>query len=369
MTRPHLVIDARLYGTTHTGIGRYTQNLIIHLHQNHLLDQYRTTIIGYPKLIPQIQEDTANSYHYLPTSIRHYSLSEQLFFPFILYHLRPSLVHFTHFNEPLLYFGQSLITIHDLIKHFSSTPDTSTHILPIFWLKHLAYRFIVYLNITTNHLIVPSNFWRQIILSRYHILSTRIQTIYEAVDPHLLVVQKLRPAQKYLVYIGNFYPHKNIHIILSALTKLPNFKLKIIGKTEAHFFSQLKTQISRLRLQSQVEFTGYLTDTQLGTTLSSATALVHPSFLEGFSLTGLEAMAQNCPVIAANASCLPEIYQDAALYFDPHQSDELVNQIKKLSSSPRLRQTLIKKGRGVVKKYSWSSTARQTASLYQDLIG
>ena len=96
--------------------------------------------------------------------------------------------------------------------------------------------------------------------------------------------------------------------------------------------------------------------------------MVHPAILEGFSLTGLEAMAFGCPVIAASSSCLPEIYQQSVLYFDPYDSQKLAEQIIKLQNTPSLRCELIRLGHQQVKKYSWSTTAAQTLQFYEQII-
>ncbi len=79
-------------------------------------------------------------------------------------------------------------------------------------------------------------------------------------------------------------------------------------------------------------------------------------------------MALGCPVISSNSSCLPEIYQDSVLYFDPHDSRQLVKQINRLIKNPHLRQQLIQKGCRQVNKYSWENTAKKTLSVYQRLL-
>lgn len=121
-------------------------------------------------------------------------------------------------------------------------------------------------------------------------------------------------------------------------------------------------------LTSRVQFLGYVNDADFPKLYRSAIALVHPSLMEGFSLTGLEAMTLHCPVISSSASCLPEIHGQAALYFDPNNSSQLVKQIKTLQKSKTLRQKLITLGHQQVAKYSWSKTALQTLDVYQKTL-
>lgn len=367
-----IVIDARLYGPQHTGLGRYTKNLLIALKNTPDFKKYHFTLLVYPELKETILKDLGNNFDYLSTNLRHYSLKEQIFLPIILKKLRPDLVHFTHLDKAIFYRQKSLVTVHDLIRHFSKGPETTTKNPVLYWPKYWAYLLMTRLIFLTSHLIVPSNFWKKFIIEKYHFNPKKIITTYEAVDPNFLI--KTTKSHKnnfkksnYIVYTGNLYPHKNIDVILKALTKLPEIKLKIIC-ARSLFFDRITQQISKYKLKKQVEFLGYLPDSDFSKIYHQALALVHPSFLEGFSLTGLEAMSLDCPVIAANSSCLPEIYEDSVLYFDPYKSDELVSQILKLKKSPKLRQELINKGHQQVSKYSWNKTAEKTISFYGQII-
>ena len=366
----HIVIDARLYGPKHTGIGRYTKNLLIALKKLPQISDHKITLIIYKDLESEIKKDLGDSFNYITTNIKHYSLKEQLFLPIILYRLKPNLVHFTHFNKPILFFGKSVITIHDLIKHFFKGTKNTTKNKLTYWFKYFFYRLFTDFSIQHNYIIVPSDFWRNYIIKKYHIASSKIITTHEAVDPEFLnsKYQILNTKyQNYILYTGNLYPHKNIEIIIKSLQSLPNIKLKII--CARNYFSQkIEELVKNNYLESQVEFLGYVTDKDFKKIYSEALALVHPSLMEGFSLTGLEAMALGCPVISSNSSCLPEIYQKSVLYFDPYDSNQLISQINKLKNSPKLRQKMINLGFAQVQKYSWDLTAQKTFSVYQKIL-
>lgn len=161
----------------------------------------------------------------------------------------------------------------------------------------------------------------------------------------------------YLVYTGNFYPHKNVSLLIQAAQKL-KIKTYLIGK--------YSTFVTRLPVSDYVEFKHTLSDTQIQEYYHHALCFIMPSFLEGFGLPGLEAMAAGTPVIAANSSCLPEIYGNAALYFDPHSLASLISQINLIRSDPDIRTKLISKGHLQAQKYSWITTAKQTWHIYQE---
>ncbi len=363
----HILIDARLYGPKHTGIGRYTKNLLQALSYLPDFSNYRFSILIYPELEKESRQDLKDKFNIITTKIQHYSLQEQLFLPFLLYKLKPDLVHFTHFNKPILYFGKSVVTIHDLIKHFFKGSDTTTKNPLTYWLKYLMYRTLTSHTIKHNIIIVPSNYWKKFLIKNYKLPNNHVTTTHEAVDPKFTEYnQKVKKASNYILYTGNLYPHKNVPIILKALKNLPDITLKIISGRNV-FVDKFMNSIDK-KIRKQVEILGYIDDSQFNKIYSQALALVHPSLMEGFSLTGLEAMALNCPVISSNASCLPEIYQDSVLYFDPHKSDELVDQIRKLQNNDKLRLALISKGRKQFKKYSWQSTAKLTLNTYQQTL-
>jgi glycosyltransferase involved in cell wall biosynthesis len=113
---------------------------------------------------------------------------------------------------------------------------------------------------------------------------------------------------------------------------------------------------------------GFQSDEVVGRLYSQALALVHPSKMEGFGLTGLEAMKVGLPVVSSSASCLPEVYQDAALFFDPENVDDLVAKLEMIIGDQHLRDQLKDKGLLLAKKYSWRKMAKETLSVYNQIL-
>lgn len=163
----------------------------------------------------------------------------------------------------------------------------------------------------------------------------------------------------FLVYTGNLYPHKNVGVLIQAAEKL---KMDVAIVCARSVFE------SRLPKFPSVHYLGRLSDEDLVQLYKKTFAFVFPSLLEGFGLTGLEAMSVGLPVIAARASCLPEIYGNAALYFDPYSVDDLVTKIQVLLSDDKLRLSLIAKGKKQAQKYSWLQMANQTWKIYQKIL-
>ncbi len=119
---------------------------------------------------------------------------------------------------------------------------------------------------------------------------------------------------------------------------------------------------------SGVHFTGFVSDEELTWLYQHAQAYVFPSLMEGFGLPGLEAMAQGAPVVSSNATCLPEVYGDAALYFDPLSISDMVEKVEEVLNDEKLRSKLIRNGHKHISRYSWAKMAGQTHAVYLEAL-
>ena len=108
-----------------------------------------------------------------------------------------------------------------------------------------------------------------------------------------------------------------------------------------------------------------MSDEELQALLSSSCACTFPSLAEGFGIPPLEAMASGTPVLTSNTSCLPEVCEDNALYFDPYNEKDIAEKMKTILESKELRRELIKKGLSHVKKFSWEKMAKETRAAYE----
>jgi glycosyltransferase involved in cell wall biosynthesis len=95
---------------------------------------------------------------------------------------------------------------------------------------------------------------------------------------------------------------------------------------------------------------------------------VFPSFGEGFGLPLLEAMANKVPVVTSNTSAMPEVAEDAARYFDPHNPEEIADSIISVLESEEIKKDMLTKGKKRIKNFSWDKTATATLQFYNDVL-
>lgn len=367
-----IVIDARLYGLENAGIGRYLINLINQIEKQDTKNNY--LILLRKKYFHELNFKNKNFKKVL-ADYQHYSFKEQLALIIQLIKLKPDLTHFPHFNVPLLWWGKYIVTIHDLIKHESRGMATTTRSPWLYWLKHQLYLSLVNKAVKKSvKIITPSHFWKEELIQRYHLPAGKIIVTYEGIDEHLLknqtkvipeeVLKKYKIKKPFVVYTGSLYPHKNVEILAKAIGKINQGLHLVIICARNVFYKRFLLKIKKLGVIQSVNLVGFVPDEELAAIYKEAEAFVFPSLWEGFGLPGLEAMGLGLPVLAAKASCLPEVYGEAALYFNPYQTNDLVKKIKKIKEDKKFREELISKGLAQVRKYSWERTAKETLLVY-----
>lgn len=362
-------IDARLYGLTNRGLGRYVQNLVEEIDQSLLQNQE-----DHNKYLVFLGQDNFHEWQSVSGKItkvllplRWYSLKEQLLGARLINKHRIDLMHFTHFNVPYFYSGRFMVTIHDLtINRF---PDSRATTLP-FWLykiKLFSYRFLLKRTLQrAEKIICPSNFVKEDLLQYYHLPANKIEVIYEGAEkipPVSSNLDNFKITKPYLLYVGAAYPHKNLDFLAEAFIKFNtdnNYQLVLAGRLD-FFYTRLKNQ---LKNNPDIIFTGEVSDGELASLYQRALFFVFPSLNEGFGLPPLEAQANNCPVLSSNTSCLPEILQNSVLYFNPANQTKLVEQMRQLAKDESLRLKLQEAGRLNSARFSWPTMAETTLKLY-----
>lgn len=381
-------IDARFYGSLGKGLGRYTEKLIEHLE---VLDQEHEYVIFLRKENFDEYQPKNRRFKKVIAQYAWYGLTEQIFFVIILYRFSLDLVHFPHFNVPVLYRKKFVVTIHDLILVHYPTIRNTTRSAFFYWFKFLIYRLVIASAINrAKHIITVSHFTKRDIIKHYPKAERKITVTYEAADSFcqysgprdeekllerlsLLCESPVREEagtyrdiiEPYFLYVGNAYPHKNLSVLFAAAKAFPKYRLVLVGKGD-FFYKRLEEQARQEGL-TNVIFTGFLTDRELSSLYRYARCYIFPSLYEGFGLPPLEAMGRGAVVVASNRGSLPEILGDAARYFDPTDSAALVKVLEDLETHPDKKDDLRRRGYNQAVRYHFRDMARDTREIYQNI--
>ena len=359
-----IVIDARNSGTS---TGRYTDKLIENLQVIDRVNQYiiilNATRFNEVKLI-------APNFSKVKTKYKEFTFGEQLGFAWQLYRLRADLVHFAMVQQPLLYVKKSVTTIHDLTTVRFRNPAK-----PLLWyyLKLPPYWFVIQIVFRrAKAIITPTQYvLKDLIRFTKHRPAHALHT-YESAD---LIKEAPEPVvnligKQFILYVGRPTPHKNLERLMDSfknlVEKYPELYLVLAGKKDA-----LMEQHENYALEygiKNVIVTGFVSEGSLRWLYEHTACYVFPSLSEGFGLPGLEAMRHGALVASSKATCLPEVYGEAAHYFSPYSINEMTEAIHDVLSNNKLRIELARKSKKLVTKYSWLRMAEQTKKVYESVL-
>lgn len=187
------------------------------------------------------------------------------------------------------------------------------------------------------------------------------------------ILDKYGIKKDYILFVGTLQPRKNVARLIEAFSMLNsndkriNADLVIVGK-KGWMYEEILAAPEKFGISDKVKFLHSVSDEDLPSFYKNALCFVLPSLYEGFGLPILEAMQNGCPVLTSDVSSLPEAGGDAALYFDPLDTNDIKEKMELMMNDKELKIKLIQKGNGQVKKFSWEKTARETLNVLEGLI-
>lgn len=181
-------------------------------------------------------------------------------------------------------------------------------------------------------------------------------------DDIATIRQKYNLNKKYILYLSNANPHKNLKSLIKAYDQLSTdlkqeYQLVVCGGNKSETFTSTDA----------IKYLGRIPEKDLPAVLSGANLFVFPSLYEGFGLPPLEAMACGCPVISSNTSSMPEVLGDSCLYFDPHDTGAIKDQMIAVLNNEELRKDLIEKGLIKASAYSNTSMTKNIIDMFKSL--
>ncbi|MBX2980011.1 MAG: glycosyltransferase family 4 protein [Flavobacteriales bacterium] len=215
-----------------------------------------------------------------------------------------------------------------------------------------------------------SEFSRRDIGSRYAVRHSHIDVVYNGVGEMFKPLDEAgRAAARntyaqgapYFICVGSLHPRKNIARLLQAFDRMlthhpSDLRLVIVG--ERFWWDQrMEDAYKGMAHADRVHFTGRLGPEQLSQALGGALALAFVSYFEGFGIPVAEAMRCGVPVVAAEATCLPEVAGDAALYCDPFSVKDIARALHEMAGDAVLREGLSTAGIKRSQRYTWDNAA------------
>jgi glycosyltransferase involved in cell wall biosynthesis len=367
----HLCIDARMINNS--GIGVYIQNYIGYVLENRSVE---VTLLGNHTYLSSLYGRYENC-NIKSFSAEIYSIKEQLLYP----NLVPVCDVFwsPHYNVPILPIRASrrAVTVPDC-AHLALSKTFNFGLLKRIYSK-IVFRAAVYLSDTVMTI---SNFSKSEIVKYTKVNPVRIKVILLGIDQarYKLSLNKVdlnnvrlkyNLKSKYILFVGNVKPHKNLKALIIAFDliqeDIPSYKLLIVGKKEGFISgdNQVVELIKQRGLESRIDFTGYVDDKDLPFLYESADLFVFPSIYEGFGFPPLEAMASGCPVITTKLASMPEICGDAVRYTDISEPKNLATDIMQLLGDKPLRRFYVEKGNERVKKFTWKKSGLKFVNILE----
>ena len=396
-----IAIDARMYGAGQTGIGNYIYHLMKYLFEIDKKNSYLVFLLPeeYDKF-----ELPNKRVKKIKVTAKWYGWKEQLIFTFEILKHKIDLIHFPHFNSPILYHWiapflkiKTVTTIHDLTPYYFPGHKMNS------WLRRESFKLVFSTAVKKSSRVIAVSEYTKGDMVKIFLVGNenfrslqrnkqnKIQVIYEGVDEQFQVIKdygkinivgtqnfaslrkKYKITKPFIFYTGVWRNHKNLVGLIKAFDLIVNkYRMNyqlVLGGKEDPYYPEVRQTWEKLNLSDRIIRTGFISQKELPLFYNAADIFVIPSFQEGFGLIGLEAMACGTPVISSNKTSLPEILGDAAVYFNPNNYEEMAGKIAQVIQDKDLKAGLIQKGFQQIKKYDWKKMARETLEMYEEEMG
>ena len=387
-----IAIDARMYGAEQTGIGNYIYHLMKYLFEIDKENNYLVFLLPGEFDKFQLPNERVKK---IKVTAKWYSWREQLIFPFEILKHKIDLIHFPHFNSPILFHLitsflkiKTVTTIHDLTPYYFPGHKMNS------WLRRKSFKLVFSTAVKkSSRVIAVSEYTKKDIIKNFLAgnksfrfprknKQNKITVIYEGVNGQFQIIkdygkikavkEKYKISKPFIFYTGVWRNHKNLIGLIKAFGLIVNkyhldYQL-VLGGKEDPYYPEVRQTWEKLDLGDQIVRVGFISQEELPLFYNAADVFVIPSFREGFGLIGLEAMTCGTPVVSSNKTCLPEILGNAAIYFNPDNHQEMAEKIALAIQDENLKNNLIQKGFKQVKKYDWRRMAEETMGIYGRIL-
>jgi glycosyltransferase involved in cell wall biosynthesis len=292
---------------------------------------------------------------------------------------RDDLLHYPYFAVPVAAAAPVVVTVHDLI----------TLVMPGYHRSRQSAgysRLMARLARRAQAIITVSEYSRREIVSVLGVPEERVHVTYEAAGTEFSpsgppgeresLQDRYGLPPRFVLYLGGAERRKNIETVLRAWKaawmrgRIGEFGLVIVARFPPadSLYPNIPVLARDLDLAG-VHFVDSIPEQDKPAFFRAASAFVYPSVYEGFGLPPLEAMATGTPVLAANATSLPEIIGDGGVLVPPYDVSAWAEALEQVLVSGTLRAAMRDRGLRRAVQFSWDRTAEETAGVYRDVLG
>lgn len=225
---------------------------------------------------------------------------------------------------------------------------------------YLFYKILTPLIIKTSRAILTvSEFSKSEILKYYDVTPEKIHVVYNAVTKALENSTSDNQKEKYILTVGSLDPRKNFKTLIRAFSdeRLKHLELRIVGGTN-RVFGELGYDMQN---SPNIKFLGRISDEELRNQYRNAHLFILASLYEGFGIPPLEALGNGCPIALSDIPVFHEIFEDAAVYFNPTDVNDIIGAI--LKSYNNSMSPSVDTPNKVLKKFSWNRSAKKIQSI------
>lgn len=228
-----------------------------------------------------------------------------------------------------------------------------------------------------NQLITVSTYSATDIAKTYNLPLSKIQVIHNgassqfkplSLEEKQAVKIEFTKGREYLLFVGSLHPRKNVKRLIAAFHSIahefPELDLVIVGSAmwDKNFLGDLS------QIESRLVLTGHLPLDQLARLMGAAKIFTFVPYFEGFGIPLVEAMRCGTPILTANVTSLPEVAENAAVYCDPFNLEDIFNQMRMMLKDEKKLEELSRIGLERSREFSWEIAAKKTWEVIEQRI-
>lgn len=231
-----------------------------------------------------------------------------------------------------------------------------------------------------DKIVAISQFTKEEIVDVLHIHPNKIEVIYcaagdeyERIDQQSerrRIRDKHKLSEKYILFVGNFNPRKNLERIIKAFDQMKvkhglEHKLVIVGEKGWKFDQQ--RALEGISSSEDICFVNYVENKDLAIIYSMADLFVFTTLYEGFGIPLIESQKCGTPVLASNNSCFAEVAGKGAIYVDPYSENDICEEMHRILTNEELKQQLITEGYKNADRFSWEHSAEKLYKVIEEV--